>query len=216
MLPRLNVLIDLLHRCPDAALATHSVAVPGYPFASALPFATDDRHRPVLLISKLAEHTQNLAADARASLMVHMPIADGDMARATLVGTVRPVEAEPLLVERYLRYQPKAADFLALGDFRFYGLEPLQARIIGGFGQAAWLAGERLTDACPLTLAQERAVLDALAPVVAPGMELLGIDSFGVDLWYGGQRRRVSYPAGAATADALAAVARRALETVSG
>lgn len=216
MLPRLNVLIDLLHRCPDAALATHSVAMPGYPFASALPFAVDGRHRPVLLISKLAEHTQNLAADARASLMVHVPAHNGDMARATLVGMVKPVESESLLVERYVRYQPSAADFLQLGDFRFYIMEPAQARIIGGFGQAAWLSGERLTDACPLTLTQERATLDALAPATPAGIELLGIDSFGVDVRQGGQRQRVSFTAGAATPDALVAVARRALEGVNG
>jgi heme iron utilization protein len=214
MLPRLNVLIDLLHRCADAALATHSVAVPGYPFASALPFATDERHRPILLISRLAEHTQNLAADVRASVLVHMPVQNGDMARATLVGPVRPLEPDPLLVKRYLRFQPKAADFLQLGDFRFHRMEPVQARIIGGFGQAAWLAGERLTDACPLTLAQERDALDALTPAMPVGSELLGIDSFGIDLWRAGERRRISFAAGAATADSLVAVARRAIEGI--
>lgn len=216
MLPRLNVLIDLLHRCPDAALATHSVAMPGYPFASALPFAVDDRHRPVLLISRLAEHTQNLAADARASLMMRLPAPDGDMARATVVGPVKPLEPDPLLVERYVRYQPNAADFLQLGDFRFYGMEPLHARIIGGFGQAAWLDGERLTDGCCyLTLVQERAALEALAPALPVGVDLLGVDSFGIDLWQAGQRRRIFYAAGAATADALVAVARRTLEAAS-
>jgi len=211
MLPRLNVLIDLLHRCSDAALATHSVAVPGYPFASALPFATDEHHRPILLISRLAEHTQNLAADPRASLLIHMPAKDGDMARATVVGSVNPLEPDPLLVERYLRYQSKAADFLQLGDFRFYQMEPMQVRIIGGFGQAAWLAGERLTDACPLTLAEEKAALDALIPATPAGADILGIDSFGIDLWMSGERRRIAFAAGAVTVDALVAVARRTL-----
>ena len=214
MLPRLNTLIDVLHRCPDAALATHSVAVPGYPFASALPFAVDERHRPLLLISKLAEHTQNLAADARASLLVHLPLHDGDMPRATLVGPVRSLDPEPLLVARYLRYQPKAEDFLHLGDFRFFRMEPAQARIIGGFGQASWLAGERLTDACPLGLEQERELLEALATRLPPGVEVLGIDSFGIDYWRGGERRRITFAAGAATADSLLAVATRALEEI--
>jgi hypothetical protein len=214
MLPRLNVLIDLLHRCADAALATHSVAVPGYPFASALPFGTDERHRPILLISRLAEHTQNLAANPRASLLVHMPLKDGDVARATLIGPVEPIDPEPLLVARYLRYQPKGADFLQLGDFRFFGMEPEQARIIGGFGQAAWLAGERLTDACPLTLAQERAALDVLIPATPAGAEILGLDSYGIDLWRAGERQRLAFAAGAVTADALVAVARRTLDGI--
>ncbi len=118
------------------------------------------------------------------------------------------------MVDRYLRYQPTSADFLQLGDFRFYGMEPIQARIIGGFGQAAWLAGERLTDACPLTLAQEREALDALAPALPVGIDLLGIDSYGMDLWRAGERRRVLFAAGAVTADALVAVARRTLDGI--
>lgn len=214
MLPRLNVLVDLLHRCSEAALATHSVAVPGYPFASAIPFATDDHHRPILLISRLAEHTQNLAADARSSLMVHTPPQHGEMARATLVGQVVLLGDEPRVVERYLRYHPEGNDFLRLGDFRFYRLEPVQARVVAGFGQATWLSGERLVDAAAITFQQEREALDALVPETPAGVDLLGIDAFGIDLWQSGERRRLSFVTGAATPDALVAVARRALESL--
>ena len=119
MKSRLAVLIDLLHRCPDGALATHSVAMPGYPFATALPFAIDQQHRPLFLISRLAEHTQNLAVHPRASLLVRIPLAAGEVARATVAGPVAPIDAEPLLVERYLRYQPDAERFLQLGDSVF-------------------------------------------------------------------------------------------------
>lgn len=191
MKPRLATLIDLLHTCPDGALATHSVAVPGYPFATALPFATDQQHRPLFLISKLAEHTQNLAADPRASLLVRIPLAEGEMARATVVGPVRPIEAEPLLVERYLRYQPEAERFLEFGDFHFFRMEPAQARIIGGFAQAGWLDGERIGVSPRLTFAEERAALDTLrAPA---GVTLLGMDSLGLDLAVGTERRRLGF-----------------------
>lgn len=191
MKPRLAVVIDLLHRCPDGALATQSVAMPGYPFATALPFATDQQHRPLFLISKLAEHTQNLAADPRASLLVRIPLAEGEMARATVVGPVKPIEAEPLLVERYLRYQPEAERFLQLGDFRFFRMEPAQARIIGGFAQAGWLDGERIGVSPRLTFAEERAALDALR---APeNVVLLGMDSLGLDFSTGGERRRLGF-----------------------
>jgi hypothetical protein len=191
MKSRLAVLVDLLHRCPDGALATHSVAVPGYPFATALPYATDQQHRPVFLISRLAEHTQNLAADPRASLLVRMPLSEGEVARATLVGPVRPIEAEPLLVERFVRYQPEAERFLQLGDFDFFRLEPGQVRIIGGFAQAAWLDGERIGVSPRLTLAEERAVLDTLrAPL---GVRLLGLDSLGLDISVDAERRRLAF-----------------------
>jgi putative heme iron utilization protein len=212
MLPRLQILIDLLHRSADAALASHSVAMPGFPFASALPFATDGQHRPIILISRLSEHTQNLLADARASLLVYRRTGNGEMARATVIGPVTPIEAEPLLVARYLRYQPEAELFLQLGDFRFFRLEPLQARIIGGFAQAAWLAGERLTGEPALSLADEQAALEALAPSVPKGAELIGIDCFGVDLQSRGERRRLAFDAPPRTGDALLHAGRIALQ----
>lgn len=213
MKPRLSTLIDLLHRCPDAALATHSVAMPGYPFATALPFATDQQHRPLFLISRLAEHTQNLAADPRASLLVRMPLADGDVARATLVGVVQPVEAEPLLVDRYLRYQPEAERFLQLGDFRFFRMDTAQARIIGGFAQAAWLDGERIGVAPRLTLADEQAALDALRAPDA--VTLLGMDSLGLDISVVGERRRLGFGDQPLSAPEAARAAQRLVDTLA-
>jgi hypothetical protein len=135
---------------------------------------------------------------------------DGEMARVTLIGQVRPFDPEMALVERYLRYQPAAERFLQLGDFRFHRLEPLQVRVIGGFGQAAWLEGERLTGAAALTLEQEREALAALAAALAPGEQLVGVDCFGVDLRRDGRLVRVAFPA-ASTAEAIVAVAKRAL-----
>jgi heme iron utilization protein len=193
MKSRRENLIDLLHGCPDAALATHSLAVPGFPFATALPFATDEHHRPVFLISRLAEHTQNLAADPRASLLVRRLLPEGEMVRATVVGNVRPIDATPLLEARYLRYQPDAERFLQLGDFRFFRLEPAQARIVGGFAQAAWLAGDRLTDSRALSLSDEAELLDSLRPLLPATARLLGIDCHGVDLYVAGERRRSAF-----------------------
>lgn len=54
MASRLKILIDLLHAPGDIGLATLSAAVPGYPFATSVPFATDEHHRPLMLISRLA------------------------------------------------------------------------------------------------------------------------------------------------------------------
>jgi heme iron utilization protein len=210
---RLDTLIDLLHHCADGALATHSVAMPGYPFATALPFATDDQHRPIFLISRLAEHTQNLAADARASLLVRVLLTEGEMARATVVGNVAPIEVEPLLVERYLRYQPEAERFLQFGDFAFYRLEPAKIRIIGGFAQAGWLDGERIAVPPRLTLADERVLLDVLT--VPEGISLLGIDCFGVDLAVGEQRRRVAFDNAPRQPDALRSASQAAIDALT-
>jgi len=55
------------------SLATLSRRHPGHPFASVMPYALDADGRPLFLISSMAMHTQNLEADARASLLVTQP-----------------------------------------------------------------------------------------------------------------------------------------------
>src|SRR5215470_17806177 len=62
----------LLHVGRTGTLATHSRKRGGFPFASVMPYGLDDGC-PSFLISSMAMHTQNLAADARASLLVAQP-----------------------------------------------------------------------------------------------------------------------------------------------
>ena len=52
------------------SLSTLSRKQPGFPFGSVMPYGLDDHGRPILLISTMAMHTQNLQADPRASLLV--------------------------------------------------------------------------------------------------------------------------------------------------
>jgi heme iron utilization protein len=215
MKSRQENLLELLHGCRDGALATHSLAMPGFPFATALPFATDERHRPIMLISRLAEHTQNLAADPRASLLVCRPLADGEMVRATVVGHVGPVaDADPPLVARYLRYQPEAARLLQFGDFRLFCLEPLRTRIIGGFAQAGWLDGDRLVDGPVLPLGDEANVLAALRPLLPMGTEVLGVDCHGIDLLSGAERRRAAFADVSSTVADVFAAARSIVDAL--
>jgi len=39
---------------------------------------------------------------------------------------------------------PRAADYLALGDFRLWVLRVAEARFVNGFGDMGWLEGDRL------------------------------------------------------------------------
>lgn len=201
MLSRLELLVDLLHSAAEAALATHSVVMDSYPFASSVAFAADEHHRPILLISALAEHTRNLAANSRASLLVARQLGAGETARVSLVGDVRPIDAEPLLVQRYLRYHPHAEAFLQLGDFRFHRFEPVRILTVGGFGKASWLEGQRLLEAPVLSLADEAIRLEQVAGL--PDRELLGIDAYGADIQTTAGRQRIRFAAGPVTADAL-------------
>jgi len=60
------------------SLSTHSRKFAGFPFGSMMPFAVDERGRPVFFISTMAMHTQNLHQDARASLLMTQPGAVDD------------------------------------------------------------------------------------------------------------------------------------------
>jgi putative heme iron utilization protein len=108
-------------------LSTISVHRPGFPYGSVTPYALSARGAPVLLLSKLAAHTKNLLADPRASLFVGDRSAAEDPqagARISLLGRVAPVAAEdqPDARARYLGAWPRAAEYLALGDFSFWRL----------------------------------------------------------------------------------------------
>jgi putative heme iron utilization protein len=67
------------------SLSTLSRKQPGFPFGSVMPNALDASGRPIFLISSMAMHTQNLQADARASLLVTQPDASGDPLGASRV-----------------------------------------------------------------------------------------------------------------------------------
>lgn len=204
----------VLRQCDFGALGTHSVKLPGFPFVSHAPFALDGACRPVLLLSNLAEHSRNLQQDARASLMASVAGPNPqEQARITLMGELTPAaDIAPALAERYLRYHPEAATFLGFGDFRFYRLDVLRVRLIGGFARAGWIeAGAWRND--PLDEALEAAVLARLADAVPAGWRLLGADREGLDAHdASGARRRFEWAESPSDEDGIAAAARAALE----
>jgi putative heme iron utilization protein len=189
--------LSLLHRAPFATLATHSLNLPGYPHATAVPNVQDEQHCPILLLSELAEHSKNLQADPRVSLSVLDPdgaaeLAPQTAARLTLTGDIERLPPEALdspLCQRYLRYQPEAADYLAL-DFAFYRLRPRRLRYIGGVGRMGWLEAADWTALPALSSAEENEALVRLASHLPAGVTLLGLDPLGIDYHQHGQRRR--------------------------
>ena len=80
------------------SLSTLSRKQAGFPFGSVMPYGSDNQGCPIFLISTMAMHTQNLQADARASLLVTENDVGGDplgASRVTLIGNVLPMpEAE--------------------------------------------------------------------------------------------------------------------------
>lgn len=205
-------IINLLHQCSFGTLATHSLHVPGYPFATVLPFVPDERHCPVFLMSSLAEHTKNIGANARASLLVFDPLNANVLtsARLTLVGEVRPVDASDALVARYCRYHPDAENYLTLGGFTFFRLEPTTIRAISGFGTMGWIDAEALLTAAALPAEQEeQALVDAIQGQIAT--RVLGIDRYGVDVAIEHRRERYRFPDPPLDEDEVAEAVRRML-----
>lgn len=127
----------------SGVLSTLSQRVAGFPFGSVAPFVLGHDGCPVILISTLAEHTKNLAADARCSLIVQPYSPDMQIAgRVTLLATAERLEDKDALGPRYLRYHPQAEQYFGMHDFHFYRLTPVRVRWIGGFGRIHWVEPE--------------------------------------------------------------------------
>jgi heme iron utilization protein len=144
----------LLSHVPVATLSTLSRKHPGFPFGSLMPFALDSSGRPIFLISNMAMHTQNLKADARASLLVMQDSGAEDplgAARITLAGEVLPLpEGETGAVRAlYLSRHENARYWVDFDDFGFYRMQPAGVYYIGGFGVMGWVAAEEYAASQP-------------------------------------------------------------------
>jgi putative heme iron utilization protein len=144
---RAEAVRTLVREARHGLLSTNGLEPAGIPYGSLVPVAATEEGLPLLLVSHLAQHTKNLVADGRASLLVLEPTA-GDpqqAARATLLGTTRRLEGadEAAAKVRYLAVHPDAERYFEL-NFQLWALTPVEARYVGGFGAAAWVSGSEL------------------------------------------------------------------------
>jgi putative heme iron utilization protein len=148
----------LVHLGRAGTLATLSRRHPGHPFASIMPYAVDERGNPLLLISTMAMHTQNLQGDARASLLVAQPDWAGDplaAGRVTLMGEARPVAADTRAAARaaYLARHENARYWVDFDDFAFWRLDVTDVYFVGGFAAMDWVTAAGYAEAEPDPLA---------------------------------------------------------------
>ncbi len=185
-------------------LSTHSARAEGYPFGSVAPFVLDHDCQPIILISNIAEHTKNITANPKVSLLVFAGAEDLQAnARLTLLGEAVKIfkDADADLRTRYLRYLPQAASYFDMHDFSFYRIHIHQARYIGGFGKMSWLNDTDLfssiTTAESMLAQQETAIIEHMNAdhadnllsyckhfhhVEATHATMLGIDCDGFDV----------------------------------
>src|SRR5689334_4281322 len=138
------------------SLSTQSRKFSGFPFGSMMPYAADHQGRPVMFISSMAMHTQNLVQNPSASLLITQPDAAGDplgSARVTLIGTAATVSSDEVR-ELYLSRYENARFWQDYTDFAYYRLEIEGVYFIGGFGVMGWVPADEYSAAQPDPLAE--------------------------------------------------------------
>jgi heme iron utilization protein len=206
---------SLLRRSRQGALAT-LVPGSGDPYCSLVNVASHPDGSPILLISRLALHTQNLLGDARISLMLDER-AEGDPlegSRIMLAGRAEQASGDDvaMLRRRYLNAHPSAEAFVNFKDFSFFRIRPSGAHLVAGFGRIVDLKPEQfltdISDAAALLEAEQGAVdhmnADHREAMNLYATRLLGADSAdwrctgcdpgGMDMAAGATRLRLDFP----------------------
>lgn len=144
-------------------LSTHSLAHPGYPFGSLVPYCLDETGSPLILISGLAQHTKNIEANDKVSLTL-LEQAKGDVQqseRLTLLADAIALDAYEIeqAAQRYYAHFPQSIGYHDQLDFRFYRLKATHSRYIEGFGKAHWVGPDSVLVANPFSLEQEHGMV---------------------------------------------------------
>jgi len=185
-----------------------------WPYASLVLVACGHDASPLLLISDLADHTRNLRADPRVSLLYDGTSGLDDPLtgpRLSLQGKAEVID-DSAMKDRYLRRHSHARTYAEFGDFHMFRVRPVRGHLVAGFGRIHWVgADELLFDmkragalcaAEPELLermnAGEAAMLDLIAPPSRgrrrAGWQAVGIDPEGIDLRRGTALVRVDFP----------------------
>ena len=201
----------LLREAGKGALAT--LLPGGAPYASLVTIACAMDGAPILLLSRLARHTANLATDLRVSLLLEEGVARDPLAgaRVSLSGTLSRTE-DPAARRRFLARHPSVEAYAGFSDFGFWRMEMSGAHLVAGFGRIADLRkDDLLTDiggAEALAAAEEGALAhmnedhrDAVALYAtkllgdeAGNWRVVSLDPEGCDLMQGEQARRLEFP----------------------
>ncbi|WP_142848841.1 HugZ family protein [Telmatospirillum sp. J64-1] len=204
----------LMRASPKASLATllpQPESGPA-PYASLVTVACDHDASPILLLSQLADHSRNIQADARVSLLFDGTTGfDNPQAgpRATVMGRIRRSD-EPRHRARFLARHPAAALYAGFTDFAFYVVEMERAHFVGGFARAVWLEGRLKAEASLATAmaeaeaailahmnADHAEALDLYANILlglpGTGWRMAGIDLDGLDLALGEKVARLDF-----------------------
>ena len=141
----------LVDRMSVGTLSTIEDRPGGYPYGSFVIYAVHEGE-PVFLVSALAEHTQNLERDTRASLMVAEAMETDNplaLSRVTLLGRCHKIDDahRESVKAAFLERHPRAQFYVDFEDFSFWKLSVKRIRYIGGFGRMSWIESEAWVEA---------------------------------------------------------------------
>jgi heme iron utilization protein len=156
----------LMRRQAHAALATSLAGEPvARPYVSLVAVACDIDASPLLLLSDLAQHSRNIAADPRVSLLFEGdarlaadPLAEP---RLSLLGEAVRLDDKRLLA-RFVARHTSAAAYAGFGDFHLYRVTIGRGHLVAGFGRISWIEPEELRFA-----EEAGALADAEAGIIA-------------------------------------------------
>lgn len=123
----------------------------GHPYTSIAPHSVLADGSPLICVSDLAEHTQNLRRDPRASLLADESApTDVDplsLARVTLIGAFVPHQPTAEQIDAHLAVHPFARHYIDFDDFSWWRFEALNLRYVGGFGFMGWATAQEYAEA---------------------------------------------------------------------
>jgi putative heme iron utilization protein len=199
----------LMRRTGFAALGTNFA---GSPYVSLVAVASDHDASPLMMLSNLAQHTRNFAADPRVSLLcdgtrdLPDPLAGP---RLTLLGRIEPC-GDASARARFVARHPDSAPYAGFADFRLYRVAVERGHFVAGFGRISWVEAAELrfpAEAGALAAAEPDIVnhmnadhADAVALFAerllhksGSGWNLTGIDPEGIDLRSGHETARLDF-----------------------
>ena len=218
------------------ALAT-AMNKDGWPYASLVMIACDASANPLLMISELAEHTQNILVEDRVSLLIDAT--DGldnplTGSRLSLVGHATK-STDTGHLTRYIARHPDAALYAEFADFAMYRLEVERVHMVAGFGAIHWIektaygfdlaaTGELMGTEASIISHMNEDHGDAVKleankrwGLQGTGWVMTGVDPEGCDLRNEGRVARLAFDAPVCTADearaALVALVGKARKT---
>jgi putative heme iron utilization protein len=139
-------LLRALDRAALGTLMRPDMPEAGSPYASLVLVAVDHDASPLLLISTLADHTKNLAANPAVSLLFDGTVdLDEPLTgpRVSVQGRAAKTEDERLKA-RFVARHPGSAMYAGFKDFAFWRVTVSRAHLVAGFGKIHWLSADEI------------------------------------------------------------------------